>query len=114
MAVQIFKTCIQKGRSSYRTPADFFGLNYLMMKHMKCFNPSAQGRDFSDISDSVIAHIYLEGTLIESIQPAKARPADRMMCNEVVRCVAHRRTQRLGASKARTAPPADGEPYGHN
>lgn len=84
-----------------------------MMQHVKSFKPSRPGGDgrgdFSDIFDSIIAHMYLERTLIECVQAVKARPADRMVCSEVVlRMVAHSDWER------RVAQPADGASYGHH
>lgn len=69
---------------------------------------------FSDIFHSIIAQISVEGTLIESVQPVKARPADRMVCDEVVRCVAHRRTRRLGARETERLRQADQVSYGRH
>lgn len=85
-----------------------------MMKHVQSFNPSVRGGAFSDIYHSIIAQISVEGTLIESLQPVKARPADRMVCNEVVRCVAHRRTRRLGAGETERLHQADQVSYGRH
>lgn len=60
--------------------------------------------DFSDIFHSIIVNIYLEANLTESIQLVKAWPVGRKMCNEVLRCVTLRRTQRLGELESKWLP----------